>query len=220
MSIGAVKGVEFGEGFRVATMRGSEHNDVFVWDEEKQCVRPLTNRAGGVLGGITTGEDLVMRIAVKPPSSIQKIQQTVNREGKSVSFRVGGRHDPCICPRVVPVAEAMVALVLIDHLLMQERLTRTNELQELRDKIDTIDTQLLLMLAQRQRLVKEIAAVKQKQNLSIHDEQRERHLVQQWLEFGEKLGFSRDFIEQMVQLLLQYSRQWQQDVASGGNSEQ
>ncbi len=119
MSIGTVKGVEIGAGFAVARMRGSENNDPLYFDKKSKRFRTATNNAGGIVGGISNGEDIVVRIAVKPPSSIAKTQKTVTRDGKPVTLRMEGRHDPCICPRVVPVAEAMTALVLIDHLEQQ-----------------------------------------------------------------------------------------------------
>lgn len=113
MSIGAVKGFEVGEGFASARLRGSEMNDRMT------TAGFTTNRAGGVLGGISTGEAIVMRIAVKPPSSIAIPQRTVDRSGVERDVAVTGRHDPCLCPRIVPVAEAMTCLVLADALLRQ-----------------------------------------------------------------------------------------------------
>lgn len=121
LSIPAVKGVEIGLGFEVARLRGSQSNDEFVTEGGRIVTR--TNNAGGILGGISTGADIVVRIAVKPTSSIPKPQMTVDRHGKPVPVEVKGRHDPTICPRVVPVAEAMMALVLADHWLRQ-RLAR------------------------------------------------------------------------------------------------
>jgi chorismate synthase len=116
MSINAVKGVEIGLGFRAITLKGSEHNDEFYTDPSGR-VRTRTNHAGGMLGGISNGEEIVVRIAVKPPSSISKSQRSVTKMGTAVELEVHGRHDPCLCPRAVPVAEAMVALVLADHWL-------------------------------------------------------------------------------------------------------
>jgi chorismate synthase len=113
MSIGAVKGFEVGEGFASARLRGSEMNDRI------STAGFATNHAGGILGGISTGEAIVMRIAVKPPSSIAIPQKTVDRFGVERDIAVTGRHDPCLCPRVVPVAEAMTCLVLADALLRQ-----------------------------------------------------------------------------------------------------
>lgn len=116
MSIGTVKGVEIGEGFGAVTMRGSENNDQFFLDETGK-VRTLTNRAGGILGGISTGMPIIVRCALKPPSSILIPQRTVNIYGEEEEFQIRGRHDPMLAPRFVPVGEAMVRLVLVDHLL-------------------------------------------------------------------------------------------------------
>jgi chorismate synthase len=111
MGIGAVKGVEIGDGFVAAQKCGSENNDQMTADGF------TSNHAGGILGGISTGQDIVVRIAVKPTPSIAKVQQTRTRDGEVVDISVGGRHDPCIVPRIVPVAESMLALVLVDCLL-------------------------------------------------------------------------------------------------------
>ncbi len=115
MGIGAVKGVEIGEGFGAARLFGSEMND------------PITkagfssNRAGGVLGGISTGQDIFVRLAVKPTPSIRKPQQTVDIAGTEREITVEGRHDPCIAPRIVPVAECMLAMVVMDAMLEQAK---------------------------------------------------------------------------------------------------
>ena len=122
MSIGTIRGVEVGNGFSAARLWGSENNDAFYYDRKAKRVRTLTNRAGGIAGGISNGEDIVLRIAVKPTSSIAKQQTAVTQKGRRVKLTMTGRHDPCVCPRVVPVAEAMVAMVLVDHMLRQRRL--------------------------------------------------------------------------------------------------
>ncbi|ERP31110.1 chorismate synthase [Chitinivibrio alkaliphilus] len=109
LSLGAVKGFEIGRGFAAADLQGSEHNDAMDAHGFK------TNNAGGVIGGITTGEEIYFRIAVKPTSSISKEQDTVDLDGNERVIRTEGRHDPCICPRIVPVVEAMAGLVLEDH---------------------------------------------------------------------------------------------------------
>ena len=114
MSMPAVKGVEIGVGFQSAIMTGSECNDVFVMKNKK--VITATNNAGGILGGISNGMDIVIRLVVKPTSSINKVQDTVTQQGKKAEIRVEGRHDPCVATRAVPIAEAMVAITLIDHL--------------------------------------------------------------------------------------------------------
>ncbi len=116
MSVGAVKGIEFGAGFSAADMTGSEHNDEMGPDGF------LTNNAGGIIGGITTGEEIIFRVAVKPVSSISRPQKTVDLEGDERTIRTEGRHDACICPRIVPVVEAMACLVIEDHYKRQAAL--------------------------------------------------------------------------------------------------
>jgi chorismate synthase len=147
MSIGATKGIEFGSGFKAAEMLGSENNDVFHVNEKGE-VMPRTNNAGGLLGGISTGQDVVLRLAVKPPSSINKVQQTVDKFGKPVALSVGGRHDPCICPRVVPVAEAMAAIVILDLLLIQQQIQQ-NQQFTIHQELDLVDAQLALLIQKR-----------------------------------------------------------------------
>lgn len=117
LSVGAVKGVEFGAGFGLAGMRGSEANDAYT--TRRGEVVPATNRAGGVLGGISTGLPLVARAVVKPTSSIGAAQKSVDRQGRPIDLSIGGRHDPCIVIRVIPVLEHMLNLVLIDLLFAQ-----------------------------------------------------------------------------------------------------
>ena len=116
LSLGAVKGIEFGAGFAAADMLGDEHND---WRNETGFI---SNNAGGILGGISTGQRIIFRVVVKPTSSISLPQQTINKNGKPEQVVVKGRHDPCICPRIVPVIEAMTAIVLEDHYKRQAAL--------------------------------------------------------------------------------------------------
>ncbi len=123
MSVPAVKGVEIGAGFRVSRMKGSECNDPIVIRDGK--IRFEKNDAGGILGGISNGEDIVIRAAIKPTPSISKEQRTVNyREMREEIIRIRGRHDPCIVPRAVPVLESMVAIVIVDCMMMQGLIPR------------------------------------------------------------------------------------------------
>jgi chorismate synthase len=117
MGIGTVKGVEIGAGFEAARMKGSVCNDPIVPGGF------LTNNAGGILAGITSGEDIVIRVACKPIPSVSLPQQTVDEQGRPVSITVTGRHDVCVIPRIVPVCEAMTAIVLADHLLRQRAIS-------------------------------------------------------------------------------------------------
>ncbi len=118
MSIPAVKGFEIGDGFAVATSRGSENNDPII-SRPDGTLATTSNHAGGILGGMSNGQEIVLRVAAKPPASIAQAQQTVDQTGEPATIVVKGRHDPTVLPRLVPVAEAMVLLVLADHWLRQ-----------------------------------------------------------------------------------------------------
>lgn len=117
LSIPATKGFEIGSGFAGARMRGSAHNDPFV--PKAGRLGTLTNRSGGVQGGITNGEPIVFRVAFKPPATIGRAQQTAGFEGEPITLEAKGRHDPCVVPRAVPIVESMAALVLADLALIQ-----------------------------------------------------------------------------------------------------
>ena len=118
MTINAAKGFEIGEGFNAARMRGSECNDEFTFDGER--IRTKTNHSGGVQGGITNGEDIVFRVAFKPIPSVMLPQQTVDIQGNAVTLEIQGRHDTCVVPRVIPIVEAMAAMVTLDFVLLKK----------------------------------------------------------------------------------------------------
>ena len=112
------QGFEVGSGFAGASSRGSQHNDPFV-DAGHGAVRASTNRSGGLLGGISNGREIVFRVAFKPPATIARAQHTCTWSGTPVVLESGGRHDPCIVPRAVPIVESMAALVLADAAMIQ-----------------------------------------------------------------------------------------------------
>ncbi|MDK2412569.1 chorismate synthase [Aphanizomenon sp. PH219] len=116
MSLPASKGFEIGSGFDGTLLTGFEHNDEFYIDEHGE-IRTVTNRSGGIQGGISNGENIIIRVAFKPTATIRKEQKTVTKEGEETVLAGKGRHDPCVLPRAVPMVDAMVALVLCDHLL-------------------------------------------------------------------------------------------------------
>ncbi len=118
LSINAVKGFEYGSGFEGTRMRGSAHNDEFF--EEKGKVRTKTNFSGGIQGGISNGEDIYFNVAFKPVATIMQDQESVNEQGEPVTVSGKGRHDPCVVPRAVPIVEAMAALVIADHYLINK----------------------------------------------------------------------------------------------------
>lgn len=128
MSLPASKGFEVGSGFAGTQLYGSEHNDAFV--QSDQGVKTATNRSGGIQGGISNGETIYFRVAFKPVSTIFQTQRTVNDLGQEVDFKPqGGRHDPCVLPRAVPMVESMALLVVMDHYLRQVVITHTRKNQ-------------------------------------------------------------------------------------------
>lgn len=121
LSINAVKGFEYGEGFASASYRGSQQNDIFIPSSDKQQthgIKAKTNHSGGIQGGISNGEDIYFRVAFKPVATLLMEQETVNKEGEATKIDVHGRHDPCVLPRAVPIVEAMAAMTILDALLV------------------------------------------------------------------------------------------------------
>ena len=118
LSLPAAKAFEVGSGFDGILLTGSEHNDPMTPGDDGRP-HSTSNRSGGIQGGISNGEPIVLRVAFKPTATIGVAQQTVDRDGHAVTLEASGRHDPCVLPRAVPIVESMVALVLVDHWLRQ-----------------------------------------------------------------------------------------------------
>ncbi len=212
LSIPAVRGFEIGSGFSAAKMKASDHNDEF-YKSASGKIRTRTNYAGGILGGISNGEDIVVRVAVKPPSSILKPQQTVDRFGKKRTISIEGRHDPCLCPRIVPVVESMVALVLADHLTRQA-FTREKRLslKRLRQEIDLVDDMVLLLLAQRMELAHDVGIWKKKNKKTVFDKNREREIYSKRLAIARECGLDEQFVTSLYELIIQNGKSVQQSV--------
>jgi chorismate synthase len=119
LGIPSAKGFEYGSGFSAASMKGSEHNDLFI--TRNQSITTETNRSGGIQGGISNGNEIFFRVAFKPVASLMKDQETVNRQGEKIVLKGKGRHDVCVVPRAIVVVEAMAALVIADHFLRQRQ---------------------------------------------------------------------------------------------------
>lgn len=128
LSINAVKGFEYGEGFDGVTARGSEQNDVFIPQElptpsngeTKGGITTITNHSGGIQGGISNGQDIYFRVAFKPVATLLKEQETVDKEGNPTTLTARGRHDPCVLPRAVPIVEAMASMTILDHFMLNQ----------------------------------------------------------------------------------------------------
>ena len=121
LSINAVKGFEYGEGFAGVTQRGSEQNDIFFNDNGVVSTR--SNHSGGIQGGISNGQDIYFRVAFKPVATLLREQPTVDKDGNETMLEVKGRHDPCVLPRAVPVVEAMAAMTILDYYLINNTIT-------------------------------------------------------------------------------------------------
>ena len=119
LSINAVKGFEYGDGFDFATRRGSEVNDAFITDDAGH-VSTATNHSGGIQGGISNGEDIIFRVAFKPVATLLRDVNTIDKDGNSITLKARGRHDPCVLPRAVPIVEAMAAMVILDAYLLNK----------------------------------------------------------------------------------------------------
>lgn len=193
MSIGSVRGFEIGVGFKCSYMKGSEFNDEFRLNPETGEIETITNNSGGIQGGITNGSEIIMRIAVRPTSSIAKPQRSVTSSGKEVEFKVEGRHDPCICPRIVPVAEAMTSLVLIDHILMQEQIQIPERNENLiKQEIELIDLQLLILLKKRMELLDNLNELK-KDNIETKSKNLDE-LKSWWLNISKELELKEEIV--------------------------
>lgn len=189
--IPAVKGLEFGAGFKVASMKGSENNDAFYCDEkpvngELPRLKTRTNNCGGILGGITDGMPLVCRVAFKPTPSIAVPQESVDlRTGESADIVTTGRHDPCVALRALPAVEAAVALGMLDAILVTESRKgissrgedSSRKLARLRARIDDTDDELLELLETRMKLSGQISSVKQAAGLPFENLRREEEIL-------------------------------------------
>jgi chorismate synthase len=207
MSIGGVKGVEIGDGFALAGMKGSKANDQM---NEKGFV---TNRSGGIQGGISNGETIVARLAVKPTPSIRKTQRTVDTSGRKRIIAIRGRHDPCIAPRVVPVAEAMTAIVLLDALLRQLAVSNAEQdVESLRFLIDGCDDLIVESLARRMALARRIGELKKEKKLAVRDAGREKEVLARTAGVAEELELPRKDVARLFKEIMAMSKAAQKTV--------
>ena len=227
MSIGSVKGVEIGAGFRSTLLMGSQNNDPIVMKDG--ILGTGTNNAGGILGGISNGMPVVCRIAVKPTSSIGLKQDTVDLDTmKPAKITVKGRHDPCICKRIVPVAEAMVAITLLDHLFRARMSGDGNHpsndmkvleggkqsLKVLRGMVKQNDKEMVLLLKKRMGLTDEIGKRKSPLGIPVKDQAVERVVIDNALRSGRELGLSPRMVERIMRTVIAEST-FRQNAISG-----
>lgn len=171
-AIPGVKGVEFGAGFNVANMLGSENNDPYEIIDGK--VKIMSNNAGGILGGMTTGEDITFNVAIKPTPSIAKKQKSVNlRTKENVEIEIAGRHDVCIARRASAIVESVAAIAILDEMKVAR-----SSYNEIRNEIDILDRKIAKLLTKRMELTDEIGKEKKKNTRPIYDEKREEKVIE------------------------------------------
>ncbi|MCL1827671.1 MAG: chorismate synthase [Candidatus Cloacimonetes bacterium] len=199
LSIGSVKGIEFGEGFGLAYMKGSKSNDV------------SQNYTGGIDGGVSNGKVIKMRVVIKPVPSIQKPQQAFDNDLNKVTVTIKGRHDVCLVPRILPVIESMIQLVLADAIAHQNLISnKKSDLNACREAIDKIDEDILLALYRRFEIVKSIGDYKSINNLTTTDIDRENTIYDRLCTISNDLGLSFGFIRQLWTLIINESKKLQQ----------
>jgi chorismate synthase len=196
-SIGTIKGVSFGDGFEIIAKKGSDAN------EQMNSEGFISNHSGGIVGGISTGQDIVINVAIKPISSHGKLQKTINHDGHSEEIIVTGRHDVCHIPRMLPVIDAMIKLTLADALSHQKLISGdTQNLEDYREAIDKLDEDLLLIIHRRKMLVELVSKLKKEQNIEFRDPERESALESRWIQIGKELGLhERDLSVLLSQVL-------------------
>ena len=207
--IPAVKGIEFGKGFELTKMKGSESNDQYCFERKK--IKAMTNNMGGIVGGMSDGMPLVFRIAFKPTPSISKEQRSVDLSTmKDTTISVKGRHDPCIVPRAVAVVEAMAALVLADVSI--DETPRTNDLTVLRKLIEEIDTNIVSLMAARNDAAKLIGELKRKDGLPLRNKDVEKAITERYRTLAENTSLPKDVAEAVCKMLITSSVELQSSI--------
>ncbi len=201
LSIGSVKGIEFGDGFELAQLKGSQVND------QMEKTGFLSNHSGGILGGISTGQSLVFRFVVKSTSSINIPQKTISKEGEEVVFKSLGRHDTCIIPRILPVAKAMIKLVLADAISHQKLIKDDNlDLVDYRETIDKIDEDILVALIRRKEISTLVGKYKKEKQIIVEDKEREKELLNNLKKKAKHWKINESYIEGLWKLILEESK--------------
>ncbi len=204
VSIGGVKGIEFGDGFLLGTITGSQSND------QMDSSGFLSNHCGGILGGISTGEPIVIRLAIKPVSSISKPQRTIRHDGAEVDLSLSSRSDTCLIPRINPVCEAMIRLVLADAIAHQRLIEdEQTTLDQLREAIDRIDEDILIALHRRDRIVEKVGELKRTQRLPVIDPNREEAMMNGLLEKASLWNLDKKLVKRVWDAIVEHSRRKQ-----------
>lgn len=202
MSIGGVKGIEFGDGFQLGRMKGSEANELRTSPRGES-----KDKQGGIFGGISAGRTISFRFAVKPTPSIALPQNAINDKGKSADLSLKGRFDTCLIPRIIPVAEAMIKLVLADAVSYQKLLNgEETDLESLREAVDKVDEDILFALARRKTIVEKIMFLKQKEGYSAYHPEREAAIVDLLISKGKELTLAPELINELWRVIFEFNR--------------
>ena len=207
LSIGGVKGIEFGKGFQLAGMSGSEAND------QMSSKGFISNNHGGIQGGISTGKEVVIRIAVKPTSSIRIKQKTIDIDGKEREIMITGRHDTCIVFRIIPVVKAMTRLALADCISYQKLVDNAErDMIDYREALDKIDEDILLGIKRRHEIVKLIGKYKKENKMKISDISREKKLIEKIKIKARLWELDHTVISRIWEKLISYSKKEQKRI--------
>jgi chorismate synthase len=206
IGIPGIRGIEFGDGFLLSEMSGSMANDVL--SVNGFC----SNHQGGIVGGVSNGNDIILRIAVRAPSSIGKTQKAISHDMEETELTIKGRHDVCLIPRILSVIESMIQLTLADAIAHQDLISQNDkDLNAYREAIDKIDEDILIALYRRFEIVRSIQQYKEKHNLSVYDSQREQDILTCIADFAGELGLSEGFVQRLWMEILTESKHIQVD---------
>lgn len=208
-SVPAVKGVDFGRGFEFGSSRGSEVNDSFYMVDEKILTK--TNNNGGINGGLSNGMPLLLRVAVKPTSSITIEQDTVNlKTQKNDKIKIEGRHDVTIVPRAVPCIESAVAMAILDLMCEGKFIEPENTVTAIRSEVDRVDDKIASLLVERQNLTRKVGVLKREKDMNVFDEKREQYVLDRVSSHAS--GILREHIDNIYNAIFEMSRNSQKSV--------
>lgn len=208
-SVPAVKGVDFGRGFEFGSSRGSEVNDSFYMVDEKILTK--TNNNGGINGGLSNGMPLLLRVAVKPTSSITIEQDTINlKTQKNDKIKIEGRHDVTIVPRAVPCIESAVAMAILDLMCEGKFIEPENTVTAIRSEVDRVDDKIASLLVERQNLTRKVGVLKREKDMNVFDEKREQYVLDRVSSHAS--GILREHIDNIYNAIFEMSRNSQKSV--------
>ncbi len=201
LSIPSVKGISFGDGEALASLKGSLGND------QLSSTGFLSNHQGGINGGVSNGNDLRFRLIIRAVPSVSKPQHTIDKAGNDHIISIQGRHDVCHIPRLIPVAEAMLKLCLADAIQYQKLITGEQaDLSSYREILDKLDEDLIVLLHRRRKIVEQVKAFKKEHQIAPRDEERESEIIARSRDLGRELGLDEDIVSRIMRLVLQSSK--------------